>query len=71
MRNRWFRTEFGMGRRQMEMMSSLGKNQGDKPGSGPAGVCVCTKCGATSAHITGSPCNGITCPKCGTIMTRG
>jgi hypothetical protein len=47
-----------------------GRNQGDKPGSGPAGSCVCPKCGNTVAHTTGQPCNETSCGKCGTKMTR-
>ena len=43
---------------------------GDKPGSGPAGTCVCPDCGHTQAHQTGIACNSITCSKCGTVMTR-
>ena len=44
--------------------------QGDKPGSGPGGNCVCPSCGYASTHGRLSPCNQRTCPKCGTRMTR-
>ena len=44
--------------------------QGDKPGSGPGGNCVCPQCGAKVPHTTAVPCNEIKCPKCGTIMTK-
>lgn len=38
--------------------------------AGPGGNCVCPNCGETVAHIAGQPCNQISCPKCGTKMTR-
>jgi hypothetical protein len=38
--------------------------------AGPGGNCVCTSCGATVAHVVGQPCNVISCPNCGTKMTR-
>ena len=44
--------------------------QGDKPGAGPGGNCVCPNCGHTTPHSRLSPCNQRTCPKCGTRMTR-
>ena len=44
--------------------------QGDKPGSGPGGNCVCPKCGYTIAHTRFTPCNQRTCPKCGATLTR-
>lgn len=50
--------------------AGVGRNQGDKPGAGPAGNCVCPDCGAKVAHTVGQPCNEISCPKCGTTMTR-
>ena len=80
-RNRNFRNTFGMGRRQMAAMGFMvggvdqfGKPRmsatPDKPGSGPGGYCVCPDCGAKVAHVTGTPCNGTKCPKCGTTMTK-
>jgi hypothetical protein len=57
-----------------------GKGQGQGQGkgrmggpfaAGPGGSCVCPNCGATVAHTVGQPCNAISCPKCGTQMTRG
>jgi len=84
MRNRWFRRTFGIGRGQMAMLQGVdqfgmprcsfsqgtGKNQGDKPGAGPGGKCVCPDCGAKVAHTVNTPCNQKKCPKCGTTMTR-
>jgi len=78
MRNRCFRSIFGVGRRQMAMLQGIdqfGKprrsfSQGDKPGSGPGGYCVCPDCGAKVTHATGVPCNKVACPKCGTTMTK-
>lgn len=39
-----------------------------KRGAGGTDNCVCPKCGAESAHVRGTPCNQIKCPKCGTPM---
>ena len=44
--------------------------QGDKPGSGPAGNCVCPSCGYKTSHTRTKPCNERKCPKCGATMTR-
>ena len=38
--------------------------------AGPGGKCVCPKCGKKAPHVIGTPCNRISCPECGTIMTR-
>ena len=48
----------------------LGKNEGDKPGAGPGGVCVCTGCGHEESHTINTPCNLRKCSKCGAVMTR-
>jgi len=55
----------------------MGRSQGQGRGrmggpfaAGPGGSCVCPKCGATAAHVVGQPCNAISCPNCGTKMTR-
>jgi PHP family Zn ribbon phosphoesterase len=47
-----------------------GRNQGDAPGSGPGGICICPKCKTEVSHETGVPCNERKCPKCGATMTR-
>jgi hypothetical protein len=47
-----------------------GIGRGTKPGSGPAGKCVCPKCGYEVAHEVGQRCMDIPCPKCGTKMIR-
>jgi len=44
--------------------------QGDKPGSGPGGYCVCPKCGYRIGHSRLTPCNQRKCPKCGSVLTR-
>lgn len=38
--------------------------------AGPGGVCKCSKCGYQTTHTRGQPCNMLTCPECGTKMTR-
>jgi hypothetical protein len=38
--------------------------------AGPGGDCVCPKCGKTVPHQRGIPCLQVTCPDCGTAMTR-
>jgi len=40
-------------------------------GAGPAGYCICPKCGEKIVHTAGIPCTSVTCLKCGTPMTRG
>ena len=37
---------------------------------GPAGTCLCPKCGHREPHGRGVPCTQRQCPKCGTVMTR-
>jgi len=62
------RTGRGMGRSQGQ---SQGRGRMGGPyAAGPGGNCVCPKCGATAAHTVGQPCTAISCPKCGTKMTR-
>lgn len=39
-------------------------------GAGPAGNCVCPKCGKKVAHQRGKPCTQMKCPGCGATMTR-
>ena len=56
----------GLGRGQ----GGRGQGGGNKPGSGPAGDCVCPKCGHKEPHVVGQRCIDRTCPKCGTKMIR-
>lgn len=61
------------GRRVNFIAPGRGRNrtpQGDKPGSGPGGRCVCPACGYVSSHSRLDPCNKKKCPKCGATMTR-
>jgi len=43
--------------------------QGGK-GLGPSGECVCPACGTRAPHQLAVPCYQMTCPKCGSKMTR-
>jgi hypothetical protein len=52
------------------MSGSRGRMGGNRPGSGPAGKCVCPKCGAEKPHQAGAPCYQQSCPKCGTRMVK-
>jgi len=47
-----------------------GGNQGNRPGAGPSGKCMCPHCGVTSAHNRGTPCYRQKCPNCGAEMVR-
>ena len=47
-----------------------GRMGGTRPGAGPAGECVCPKCGSIVPHQAGQPCYQMNCPKCGTRMIR-
>lgn len=48
-----------------------GRGGGNKPGSGPAGTCVCPSCGHSQPHQVGIPCYNIKCPKCGATLVKG
>jgi hypothetical protein len=48
-----------------------GRMGGNRPGSGPGGYCICSKCGVRLTHQQGTPCYNLNCPKCGTTMVRG
>ena len=37
---------------------------------GPAGFCICPKCGEKAAHRRGIPCQEERCPGCGAKMLR-
>ena len=43
---------------------------GGPKAAGPGGNCVCPNCGHKVPHRVGQPCYQMTCPKCGTKMTR-
>ena len=50
-----------------------GGGRGRQPGGsglGPAGECICPKCGARVPHGRGVPCYNYKCPKCGSPMAR-
>jgi hypothetical protein len=47
-----------------------GMGGGNKPGSGPAGNCICPKCGHREPHQVGQRCIDRVCPKCGAGMVR-
>ena len=53
----------GMGRR----FAGAG---GGRLAQGPAGDCVCPKCGHRESHKRGIPCLEIKCPKCGLALMR-
>jgi hypothetical protein len=60
------------------MGQGLGRGQGGQGrgrmggplSAGPAGECVCTKCGHREPHERGVPCLRKKCPECGGAMTR-
>ena len=58
-----------LGKRQ-DKKSGRGQGQGNKPGSGPEGFCICTTCGHKVAHQVGKKCKDEKCPECGSEMTR-
>ncbi len=39
-------------------------------GIGSGGSCVCPDCGHKVPHERGTPCMNISCPNCGSMMTR-
>ena len=53
-----------------EDQGGRGLNEGDRPGAGPGGVCVCPQCGKEFNHDTDIPCNEATCPQCDINLTR-
>jgi len=48
---------------------TLGRMSGGT-GQGPGGNCVCSSCGSVVEHSTGTPCNQMKCPKCGSSLVR-
>jgi hypothetical protein len=74
---RFFRNRFGQGGGQGQGRGGgagqgrgRGGGGGNKPGSGPAGTCICPKCGHKEMHVVGQRCIDRACPKCGTKMIR-
>lgn len=54
---------------ELQTIPKTGQGVGNpKNKTGGFNNCVCPKCGATSKHARGQPCNQIKCPKCGTPM---
>ena len=49
---------------------NVGRGRGGGFRAGPDGYCICPKCGERISHVIGVPCLKMTCPKCGTHMTR-
>ena len=45
----------------------LGRGGG---GYGPAGFCICPKCGYRTSHQQGTPCPDMKCPHCGVALVR-
>lgn len=45
-------------------LGGRGRMGGTRAGAGPAGDCVCPKCGTRVPHGRGVPCYTITCPGC-------
>jgi predicted Fe-Mo cluster-binding NifX family protein len=65
---------FGMGagrrgRRGQGHGQGAGRMGGPRA-AGPGGFCVCPRCGEKVPHVAGQPCMQVSCPKCGTPMTR-
>jgi predicted Fe-Mo cluster-binding NifX family protein len=65
------------GRRGIRIGQGGGQSQGQGLGrmggpkaAGPAGFCVCPKCGRRAPHERGVPCAGQKCPECGAAMVR-
>lgn len=56
---------FGRGLRR-----GMGRTGRPRPAAGPVGECVCPVCGAVVPHQRGIPCYQMTCPQCGSAMTR-
>jgi len=48
-----------------------GRMDGNRPGAGWGGNCVCPACGSKVPHQQGMPCYSMKCPNCGQNMTRG
>ncbi len=60
----------GQAGRGMGRGGGRGRLNGNRPGAGPRGNCVCPQCGAKVPHQVGVPCYSVNCPKCQTKMIR-
>ncbi|MCK4905122.1 DUF5320 domain-containing protein [bacterium] len=60
----------GGGRGMPARQGFNGGGGGNLPGSGPAGNCVCPKCGEKVSHQRSIACYSISCPKCGSKMAK-
>jgi hypothetical protein len=63
----------GRGRRGDQGDQGQGRGlgrMGGRKAAGPSGNCICPNCGHKVPHKRGQPCYDVTCPKCGTQMTR-
>ena len=52
------------------MLNQISRGRGGGYSAGPGGQCVCPACGTTVAHQVGVQCYVVSCPSCGSIMTR-
>jgi len=59
------------GGRGMGMGRGGGAGRGRGFGAGPPADCVCPSCGERVAHVPGTACRSMACPKCNTVMVRG
>ncbi len=63
----------GSGRGRRRATDSGGRNQRQQDqwqAMGPTGQCICPKCGTTTPHRRGTPCQEASCPSCGSKMLR-
>jgi len=61
----------GGGRGKRGDCTGSGGGRGAGRGNEVCGVCVCPDCGTTVGHVRGVPCFEVSCPKCGSSMTKG
>jgi len=65
----FYKPEFGKGFGwQRKGRLKNGVEQGD--GKGPAGYCICEKCGYKTSHQRGIPCSTLKCPNCRINLKR-